>query len=179
MSWCRSATAAYGSVAAYFRGDLGGDPVAIRRIKEFGVGSNTPASSGGYSINTPYAITTVCTSATDCSVWLGTTETNSAVSVAFPTITPDRMGCGHLVEVFSVDNGMVGVGQQFAFWDVALSDDEVISLAKGFSPRRVRPQSLKFYWPALRSLKEWKSGSDMSVQGTEASVADHLRTYGM
>ena len=36
---------------------------------------------------------------------------------------------------------------EFAMWIVALTDDEVLSLAKGVSPLRIRPQSLRLYVP--------------------------------
>lgn len=36
------------------------------------------------------------------------------------------------------------------YWDVELSADEVAALGKGFSPRQIRPQSLKLFVPGLR-----------------------------
>ena len=59
-------------------------------------------------------------------------------------------------------------------WNVALADEEVAALAKGISPRRIRPQSLVFYAPLVRDIVDAKGGS-LSVTGT--TVAAHPRTY--
>jgi hypothetical protein len=64
---------------------------------------------------------------------------------------------------------------EVAIWTAALSDAEIASLAKGFSPLRVRPQSLVYYQPLVRSDHVWK-GPTMPRTGSPG-VTRHPRTY--
>lgn len=63
-----------------------------------------------------------------------------------------------------------------AIWSVDLTADEITSLSKGFSPRRIRPQSLVFYAPLLRDLTDIK-GALTLTNNNSATVADHPRVY--
>lgn len=64
-----------------------------------------------------------------------------------------------------------------AMWNVALDGDEIVSLAKGFSPRLIRPAS-RFYWSEnIRSVVEHHQGA-LNYQGTTAVYADHPRRFG-
>lgn len=67
----------------------------------------------------------------------------------------------------------------WALYEAQLTADEMISLARGFSPRRVRPQSLRKYMPLVREPIAWvnTSGVAPSVSGT--STVSHPRSYGM
>lgn len=65
-----------------------------------------------------------------------------------------------------------------AIWNVALTADEIASLAKGIPPSRVRPQSLKFYCPLIRSAGELRFPYVISANGTPAASGDHPRRYG-
>ena len=62
-----------------------------------------------------------------------------------------------------------------AIWNAVLTDDEIVSLAKGFKPARIRPQSLVFYAPLLRNLQDLKGLALTNNNG--ATVADHPRVY--
>jgi hypothetical protein len=64
-----------------------------------------------------------------------------------------------------------------AVWNAALTDAEVAILATGFSPKKVRPQSLVFYAPLVREVRDLVGGVALSDTGT--TVADHPRTYGL
>lgn len=44
-----------------------------------------------------------------------------------------------------------GLIEHVAIWDASLTPDEILSLAKGTSPRMIRPLNLRGYWP-LRGL---------------------------
>lgn len=62
-------------------------------------------------------------------------------------------------------------------WDASLSDAEVVSLARGFSPALVRPQSLKAHWPLLGNNSpetELRNGNNLTMTGTVAK-ASHPR----
>lgn len=63
-----------------------------------------------------------------------------------------------------------------AVWNVALTDAEIASLAKGFSPRRIRPQSLVFYAPLLRNLQDLRRGLALTAVNSP-TVANHPRVY--
>ena len=92
------------------------------------------------------------------------------------------LGCR---KIPTITNPLTGDAACIAIWNVYLDDDECTSLAKGFSPRRIRPQSLKFYAALVREqialIDSLTSGhaSFVSTGGTAPSVSDHPRTYGM
>ena len=79
----------------------------------------------------------------------------------------DGGGKGTNVEDFSPDNldnttiggllffnnfywPMSGRIAEAAIWNVALTDDEVASLAEGYSPLFIKPENLVAYWPLVR-----------------------------
>lgn len=64
---------------------------------------------------------------------------------------------------------------QIAIYDAALSAGELKSLSNGFSPKNVRPQSLKFFAPLVRELIEYKGGVALTNTGTTVSV--HPKVY--
>ncbi|GAI03312.1 unnamed protein product, partial [marine sediment metagenome] len=47
---------------------------------------------------------------------------------------------------------MDGYLAEAAVWNIALTDEEVATLAKGFSPLFVHPQNLVAYWPLIGKL---------------------------
>lgn len=55
-------------------------------------------------------------------------------------------------------------------WDVALSADEVAALAKGYSPDRIRLESLAFYDDLVRNLRDIMTGT---AGTSSAAVIDH------
>jgi len=61
-------------------------------------------------------------------------------------------------------------------WNVALTADEIASLGKSMSPKRIRPQNLVFYAPLIRNLQDYSRASTITnVNGATAS--DHPRVY--
>jgi hypothetical protein len=63
-----------------------------------------------------------------------------------------------------------GNGAEFAYWNVALTDDEMVALGKGFSPFFIRPASRLFYWPLIRTVEDWHGGG---ISSADTTVADH------
>ena len=61
-------------------------------------------------------------------------------------------------------------------WTATLNDDEIAALAKGVSPRFIRPQSLVFYAPLIRDLNDIR-GSLSLTNNNSATVATHPRAY--
>jgi hypothetical protein len=66
-------------------------------------------------------------------------------------------------------------GADVAIWNVVLNIEEIESLAKGFKPHRIRPQSLVFYAPLVRELQDIKGGVTITNNGP--TVTDHPRVY--
>ena len=61
-------------------------------------------------------------------------------------------------------------------WNVALSDNEIVSLATGVPPSRIRPGSLKGYWPLWGAAFPEPDLSGNRNSGTQTgtlSAADH------
>ena len=50
-----------------------------------------------------------------------------------------------------IGESMLGAIADAAFWNVALSDDEMISLSNGYPPLLIRPQSLIAYLPLMNA----------------------------
>ena len=73
-------------------------------------------------------------------------------------------------------NAVNGRIAEAAIWNVALSDDEVAALGKGFSPRLIRPSALVAYLPIIRDFIDVK-GAGFSVTGS-LTVADHCAIRG-
>jgi hypothetical protein len=65
---------------------------------------------------------------------------------------------------------------ELGIWNVALDDDEIISLSKGIKPIYVRPQSLLYYVALVRDIKD--DVSAISLTSTSPVVFDHTRRYG-
>lgn len=63
-----------------------------------------------------------------------------------------------------------------AIWNINLTDDEVLSLSKGFAPSLIRPSNLKFYNRCIQSSKDLYGGATL----TEVNITnfDHPRIYG-
>lgn len=61
-----------------------------------------------------------------------------------------------------------------AIWNAALTDAEIASLAAGFTPDQVRPQSLSLYAPLIRNLADLRLGRTITNVGG-ATVSTHPR----
>lgn len=64
---------------------------------------------------------------------------------------------------------------ELGMWREALTAGEVNSLAKGFSPKKVRPQSLYTYIPLVREIQDIQKA--ITLTNTNATVAIHPRVY--
>jgi hypothetical protein len=133
-----------------------------------GTGSATIA--GALAQNTWYATTAVEESTASRYVFADTTKsTQNTTSLTYPTI--NRLSIGAIGA-----NAWNGLLAEIAVWDVALTDDEITSLARGFKPSRIRPQNLQFYAPIVRGLQDVRGGRAITNNGS-VPVADHPRVY--
>jgi len=115
-------------------------------------------------------VAAIFTSSTSRAVFVngGNKGTNSdSVAVGH---NPDLTGIGCYVRIGDQDwfewNGRIA---EVGFWNVALTDEEVAVLAKGYSPLFVRPQNLVAYWPLIR---EGSSIDNMDIVG-KYNMDDH------
>lgn len=70
-----------------------------------------------------------------------------------------------------------GEAAEYAYWNTALSADEMASLGKGFRPDRIRPQALQFYAPCVRGLQDVRGGRTLVKQAGSDVVSDHPRVF--
>lgn len=166
--------------ALNFRGDIANDPVIFYvSLDPYGYGgaSSAGASPASYSASTWIHMGGTIHSATDRRIRLnGGTEGTSSANLPGTWTFPQMMtGCWYQGGVRS--SYMNGPVMHVAAWDAVLTADEWTSLAKGFSPRRIRPQSLKYYDPCIGSFKSLLSGAS-SFTDSSGGVVDQYRSYG-
>jgi hypothetical protein len=164
----------YNGIQLYFAGDVAGDPLSFWRF-----GSGLTNSVLGYSsgVWNNWAGRSYSNTVVDVDVE-NTVTTGPTTSVAWQNASAIMIGA-RLTPGISLQ--LTGSVANVAMWNVALDDAEVASLVAGFSPRRVRPQSLVFYAPLVRELVVPKSlVAPISSLAATASptVSDHPRSYG-
>jgi hypothetical protein len=154
-------------------GGVVGDPSAMLTI---GTSTQYATSSSGYSANIWGSVVGLSENASNRTIYL-----NGGSAVTNTGNAGDPLG---LAQVWiGAFNSSIGPGNLFsgdiaecAIWNIALTAEEVASLAKGFKPSRIRPQSLVFYAPLLRNVQELRQGFTLTpVNGP--TVADHPRVY--
>ena len=147
-----------------------------------GVGwANLLGTSGAVVFNSTWRHC-VCRLSDSATVSTATTYVDGAQnqSVAYGSATPattglDRFGVCALVRgnVSSYSSASVA---DVGVWNVALTTDEIASLARGVTCEQVRPQSLVFYAPLIRNIGDMARSIALTNNNT-ATVADHPRVY--
>ena len=100
----------------------------------------------------------------------GTTNTDSLTPTSLNAIGVGATIRPTLIEFFNGQIAEVGI------WNVALTQPEIASLAKGMTCDKVRPQSLVFYAPLIRNLQDVRGGLTIT-NNNGATVANHPRVY--
>jgi hypothetical protein len=157
-----------------FNGNAVGDPVQAAAAS--GGSGGTASSSAGFTASAWNHGCAVFESSTSRAAYVngGGKGTNAT------SITPsglDAMAIGRYerltpVQYFNGDLAECGV------WNVALTDDEVATLGKGFAPPCVHRGSLLAYYPMIRdttSLKDRFSDTTNNLTLTGGAVSDHPR----
>lgn len=67
-----------------------------------------------------------------------------------------------------------GLLAEVGVWTAALTADEIASLSAGFTPDQIRPQSLVFYAPLVRTLQDLRGGRTITTTNNP-TVAVHPR----
>lgn len=138
--------------------------------------ANSPSSTATVSTNTWAHGCAVFTSNSSRSIYLngGNKATASlTVNPATPTVTNiGSVNWGGIRESY-----FPGLIAEVGIWNVALTDDEVSSLAKGMSPLLIRRENLVEYVPLLGkgSPEVGLKGTPFTVTGTTAAA--HPRIY--
>lgn len=132
--------------------------------------------SGGQAQNVYHAATGLYASATSRQIYTNNTASAAnTANVSFPT--------GNRVTIGAWFNGPTVMGydsaheSDAAIWACELTPAEIASLVAGFSPRRIRPQSLRFYAPLTRNLHDIVGGLVMT-NNNASTVAPSPRRYG-
>lgn len=159
------------AIRGLFAGNLVNDPISISSIDN-GVGG-TAANAGTFNINTWHHATAVFASTTSRTSYIdgiaGTTNTVSSDPTGLTTILIGAVMVSSAPALY-FDGNL----SEFAVWNVVLTTGEINSLAKGFSPKRIRPQSLKFYAPIVRNIADYVGRVSLS---NTATVTPHNRIY--
>lgn len=133
------------------------------------------ATTSGYSANTWTHAAGVFTGTSSRTAYIngGSAATNTTVH-SFNG-SPARLLIGGFF-YSSLVLPFAGLMAEVAIWNAALTAEEVASLAAGFTPDQIRPQSLQFYAPLVRNLIDTRGGRTIT-NNNAATVATHPRVY--
>jgi hypothetical protein len=157
-----------------FSGDVSGDPITFR-ARNAGTTVLT-VTSAGYSADTWHHLCAVETAVDSHAVFLdGANKGTSTTSVTPSGV--DRVAFGRYAGS-TPSNFLNGDIAEAAIWSVALGDAEVASLARGFSPLLIRPQSLELYAPLMgNNAPEMDIVGGLSLTVANTTKADHPRVF--
>ncbi len=133
------------------------------------------ATTASYSVNTWHHICGVFSAGNSRSVYMdgGSKVTNTTSITPFPS-SLDRFSVG-VADDSSPTAYMSGRVAEAAVWELALSDEEVAALGKGFCPLLVRPCHLTHYVSLVRDHDLDTVGGLRLTAGNSPTVADHPR----
>jgi hypothetical protein len=173
MSLVNSASSTDGWILT-LAGDAVGDPVRFACAS--GGGVDNADTSSGFSLNTWTHACGVAASATDRRVFINGGSKVSNLNSRTPSGV-NRFSIGRNGDLSANQRYFGGMLAEAGIWNVALTDDEVVSLARGFSPLLIRPQSLVAYWPLLGNTSPEVDlrTNKYNLTVTGATKADHPR----
>lgn len=137
-----------------------------------------PVATVGHTINTWQHQCTRQSNLSSRDVYLNGGSKGSNTTTLSAAIVVDRIALAAEWNTSNVLTGFLG-GRlaEAAIWSAALDEAEIGSLAKGFSPTRVRPQSLVFYAPLVRNIADYRSATALT-NNNAATAYEHPRRYG-
>ena len=157
------------------RGDVAGDPVRAQ-VNISGTSANADTTAA-YSANTWTHACGVFLSSTSRTAYIngGSSGTNTT-SVSPSGINQQSIGAQRFLNNSNGASFTSGRIAEVGIYNVELTAAEILSLARGFTCDKVRPQSLVFYAPLVRDLIDYKGGLTITNNNT-ATVANHPRVY--
>lgn len=166
MTWMQAASTL--GFRILLAGQAAGDPIRGNLLTTVNYISQTTT---GFTINTWHHICYVCSSSTSRTIYKDGGSSGTNTTDATPTsLTRLWIGGNGGADLFD------GYISDVALWSAALNTSEINSLAKGFSAKRIRPQSLEYYVPLVRNLYEYNSSTTLTNNNT-ATVTNHNRIY--
>lgn len=156
------------------RGASAGDPVTAEYGKNdviYSAATTTGASTGVWM----HAAATFVGSTSRSAYINGSSKGTNTQSVSFAA-NPTVMRIGALsynapTGIQAATNGLIA---EAAIWNTNLTDEEIASLAAGFTPDNIRPQSLQFYAPLVRHTVDVRNSRSIG-NANSATVAVHPR----
>jgi hypothetical protein len=110
----------------------------------------------------------------------GSAATTAGTFVSSTGVNHDGLGAFFTVAVpTSTARQLDGRLAECALWNVELTAADFASLAKGFTPDQVRPESLVAYWPMTgnaSNIAELRNAKNGTITGS-IPAADHTRIY--
>lgn len=157
----------------YFELALRGDGAElVRAACSNGSTERSADASLGYTANTWQHATAVFASSTSRSSYLDGTNkaTNTDSGGPNETLTRSSIGRRHSI----ANTHMSGQIAEVGIWGAALTDDEIASLAKGYPPSEIRPQSLAVYLRLIGRLSpeiDYWGGTSWTLVNTPTQSA--------
>lgn len=166
-------------------GNVAGDPFRATVAVNSGAFSpgGTAVPPGGLTSNRWYHIAGVFRGTTNRWCYVdgisGSADTTSRATFTGQDWTMIGAGRGTLASGFVSARRFNGKIAEAAVWTVQLTDEEIMSLAKGACPTQVRPQSLEFYAPLVRGTQEIMYDRGFSGVGAASlpAVFEHTRIF--
>jgi hypothetical protein len=134
-----------------------------------GASAAVGVSATGVTINTWQHLCGACSAANSRIAYrngvAGTTETTSRTPASL-----SRTSIG-VRDTNTQANWVPGLVAHAAIWNVALTAEEILALAKGWNPTRIRRSALVFYVPLMGGIaRDRASGTSLTLTGTSASA---------
>jgi hypothetical protein len=155
------------------RGDLAGDPVRVATVGSSGTSVGVADSTVGFNTSAWNHAAGVFGGTTNRIAYSNGSGTTNTASATAPTVTQTSIG---YIKRLTDGIFVAAIVAEVGIWSVALTEQEIKSLADGITCDKVRPQSLVFYAPLVRDLIDYKGGLTITNNNT-ATVAAHTRVY--
>lgn len=155
-------------------GGMTGDPLRYFVNSTVAFPGNGANTTSGYSANTWTHACAVSASSSSHTAYLNGGSSATITTDVSPTLVDTlAIGARYSSSWGAYASALIA---EVGIWSVALTADEIRSLAAGVSPSLVRPQSLAFYAPLVRDLVDARGG--LALTNTSATpVAVHPRIY--
>lgn len=152
-------------------GTVGGDPIRFLRAEAGGGTVSTASTSTGYTANQWHQAGAVAAATNSGAVYIdGGSKGTNTTTIDAGTIDTTNIGTRWITTRGAFMSGDIA---EVGIWNAALDDAEMASLGKFVSPLFIRPESLVFYWPGVRTLNDTVGGLVLTASGT--AVSDHPR----
>ncbi len=176
--WLGDASAVDQYFCLQLRGDQSDRLDAVARI----TGTNTAASTSNAATEGAWNHI--------CGTYTSTTSRRAILNGNFGSSGTDTTSCTFptgldRTSVFQFDDASPGENldgrvAEVGIWDVVLTDDEILALASGWSPLRIRPSNLQGYWPLFGQTAagepDFSGGGNNFAEVGTVTVADHSPT---